>query len=123
MRVRCSAGERFRITQRNQLKHGLWVADVTQLPADRNVPVPEDLRAVAQGLGSVIERLENHEIPATHMPLKPPYRLDDCGWVANRWSELLNLPSPMKQSLMQLENPLLRLELVGDILLKGEATA
>jgi hypothetical protein len=43
-------------------------------------------------------------------------RLDDCGWVANRWSELLGLPLELKQRLMALDNPLVRLELVGDIL-------
>ena len=43
-------------------------------------------------------------------------KLDHCGWVANRWCELLQLPPELKQSLMQLDNPLLRLELVGDIL-------
>ena len=48
--------------------------------------------------------------------LRPPHRLDDCGWVANRWCELLQLPPDLKQSLMQLDNPLLRLELVGDFL-------
>ena len=26
------------------------------------------------------------------MPLQPPWQLDDCGWVANRWCELLPLP-------------------------------
>jgi hypothetical protein len=36
--------------------------------------------------------------------------------VANRWCDLLRLPVEVKQSLMQLDNPLLRLELVGDLL-------
>ena len=43
-------------------------------------------------------------------------RLEDCGWVANRWCELLPVPLELKQRLMQLDNPLVRLELVGDIL-------
>jgi len=42
------------------------------------------------------------------------YRFDDCAWVANRWCELLSSPPPRAQGLMQLDNPLLRLELVGD---------
>ena len=45
-----------------------------------------------------------------------PWHLQDCGWVANRWCELLPLPPQLKQQLMELDNPLLRLELVGDIL-------
>jgi Lon protease-like protein len=50
------------------------------------------------------------------MPLRAPYQLDDCGWVANRWCELLPIPLELKQRLMALDNPLLRLELVSDIL-------
>ena len=36
--------------------------------------------------------------------------------VANRWCELLPVPLELKQRLMQLDNPLVRLELVGDVL-------
>ena len=115
MVLRCTAGERFRITQRSRLKHGLWVADVQSLPADLPTSVPDDLQLVSQALRNLIESLQERgaSLPA---PLLPPYRLDDCGWVANRWCELLQLPPELKQSLMQLDNPLLRLELVGDFL-------
>jgi len=47
--------------------------------------------------------------------LLAPYRLDDCGWVANRWCEWL-LPVELKQRLMAPDNPLMRPELVSDIL-------
>jgi Lon protease-like protein len=50
------------------------------------------------------------------LPLQPPYAWDDSGWVANRWAELLPLPADLKQRLMALDNPLLRLELVSDLL-------
>jgi Lon protease-like protein len=58
-------------------------------------------------------------MPADQMPLQPPYRLDDCGWVANRWCELLPMPLEHKQRLMELDNPLVRLELVGDLLARS----
>ena len=38
------------------------------------------------------------------------------GWVANRWCELLPLGAQQKQRFMSLDNPLLRLELVADVL-------
>ena len=50
------------------------------------------------------------------LPLQPPYAWDDCGWVANRWVELLPAPPELKHRLMTLDNPLLRLELVADLL-------
>jgi Lon protease-like protein len=43
-------------------------------------------------------------------------KFDDAAWVANRWVELLDLPLLQKQRLMQLDSPILRLELINDIL-------
>ena len=50
------------------------------------------------------------------MPIAQPYLLQDCAWVANRWCELLALTLERQQQLMALDNPLVRLELVGDML-------
>ena len=36
-------------------------------------------------------------------PFLEPHRLDDAGWVANRWCEILPLPLEAKQRLMTLE--------------------
>ncbi len=113
--VRCLAGERFRITRRERLKHGLWVADVEQLPPDQTVPVPDDLRVVSQALQSLLENLHLRG-EGGRLSAQLPYRFDDCAWVANRWCDLLQLPQALRQSLLELESPLLRLELVGDFL-------
>jgi len=116
MVVRCRGGERFRILQREQLKHGLWTARVTALPADGDSPIPQDLQPIASTLARLIDAQQSGDPMLGALPLHPPYRLQDCGWVANRWSELLPLPARLKQTLMQLDNPLLRLELVGDLM-------
>ena len=118
MVIRCAGEQRFEISSHEKLKHGLWIADVTRLDDDQRVQVPDDLRGAANALGKLIKSLQERDIPAEQMPLEPPYRLDDCGWVANRWCELLPMPVELKQRLMQLDNPLLRLELVSDILEK-----
>jgi uncharacterized protein len=87
------------------------------------VPVPPDLQPTAAALGKLIESLQQRTGAEAQLPLQPPWRLDDCGWVANRWCELLPLPAEMKQRLMELDNPLVRLELVGDVLARtGIAT-
>ena len=116
MMIRCTGTQRFEITQRSQLRHGLWVADVVRLDDDQAVPIPEDLQKTADALGTLIQSLQARDVAGEEMPLLPPYRLDDCGWVANRWCELLPMPGELKQRLMQLDNPLVRLELVGDLL-------
>jgi Lon protease-like protein len=118
MVIRCSGAQRFEIFSHEKLKHGLWIADVTRLDDDQVVQVPDDLRGAANALGKLIKSLQERDIPADQMPLEPPYHLDDCGWVANRWCELLPMPVELKQRLMELDNPLVRLELVSDILEK-----
>ena len=114
--IRAVGQQRFRIRSSDQLKHGLWVADVERLDADKAVPVPEDLQPTASALAKVIQSLQDKSMPPEQMPMQPPWRLDDCGWVANRWCELLPMPVALKQRLMQLDNPLVRLELVNDVL-------
>lgn len=116
MVIQCRGVQRFGISRHEKLKHGLWVADVARLQADLPVAIPDDLQKAADALGKLIQKLQEREVPADQMPLQAPYRLDDCGWVANRWCELLPMPLELKQRLMELDNPLLRLELVCDIL-------
>ncbi|GAA6120188.1 LON peptidase substrate-binding domain-containing protein [Acidovorax sp. FG27] len=113
--LQCLGTERFRILQRSQLPHGLWVADVEQCAPDQPVAVPPDLERTAAALAQVVAQLRLRD-PDFAMPPPLPGQLADCGWVANRWCELLPVPPELKQQLMALDNPLLRLELVGDVL-------
>jgi uncharacterized protein len=114
--VQCLGTQRIRITQREKLKHGLWVANVDLLAPDTAVAIPPDLQTTAKGLGQIIHNLQTQGIAREQLPFGSPYRLDECGWVANRWCALLQLPLELKQRLMALDNPLVRLELVRDIL-------
>jgi Lon protease-like protein len=114
MVIRCSGGARFRIQARQQLKHGLWVADAQLLAGDAPTAIPPDLQPIAHALARLIEQQYDGAAMLEFPPITQPYRLDDCGWVANRWCDLLALPVAQKQSLLQLDSPLLRLELVGD---------
>jgi len=116
MEIRCTATQRFRIVSCGKLKHGLWVANVTRLVDDLPIKIPDDLRGVSTALGNLINTLQARAVPPRHMPVQPPYLLNDCSWVANRWCELLPMPREDKQRLMELDNPLVRLELVNDML-------
>lgn len=112
----CRGTQRFSITERRHLPYSLWTADVTHMDQDLTVPVPDDLQKAATALAQVLHTLRQRD-PATPTAITPtPEQLGDCGWVANRWCELLPVPLELKQQLMELENPLVRLELVGDVL-------
>ena len=117
--VQCLGTQRIRIAKREKLKHGLWIADVELVASDVAVDIPPDLQATATGLGNIIRSLQTQGLTQDRMPFGTPYHLNDCGWVANRWCELLQLPLALKQQLLALDNPLLRLELVRDLLDKA----
>ena len=120
MVVRCTGTQRFRITHSAQQKFGLWVADVELLADDAPAPVPDDIAFTRNGLQGLLRQIE-HSIEQSgeqgvEPPLREPYRWDDCGWLANRWCELLPLDPALKQRFMALDSPVLRLELVADTL-------
>lgn len=117
--IRAQGEQRFRIRTSQQLRHGLWVADVERVPSDMAVQVPEDLKPTAVALGRLIDSLQQQSGSEGEMPLQPPFHLTDCAWVANRWCELLPLSPQLKQRLMELDNPLVRLELVSDVLARN----
>jgi len=58
MMIDCVGSQRFRIDRSEQLKHGLWVADVELLADDPEVPVPEDLAHTREGLQGVVRHIE-----------------------------------------------------------------
>ena len=113
--ITCAGAERFRIDQSSRLKHGLWVADVTLLAVDARMAVPSDLRPAADALRRVLGEARQG-LPHAGLPADGGAHYDDCGWVANRWCECLPLSLALKQQLLDVDSPLLRLELVTDLL-------
>jgi Lon protease-like protein len=120
MMIACVGLQRFRVIRSEQLKHGLWVADVELLAEDTQVPVPDDLKYTRDALQDVARDIEQRIVQSGAdvfaAPLLGPCHWDDCGWLANRWCELLPFRPEEKQRLMSLDSPVLRLELVADAL-------
>lgn len=123
MVIRCTGLQRFEIASSSQLKHGLWTANVSLLAPDLAVPIPPDLQNVANALSQVLDALSVRSTPSEPSPVPLPYHLDDCAWVANRWCELLPLPLETRHQMMALDNPLVRLELVNDVLQRTGITS
>lgn len=114
--LECKGTQRFRIDSHPKQHLGLWMADVNLLGEDKPSPIPPDLKTSAHRLGQLLQTLCAQNTHRAWLPLPETSQFDDCGWVANRWCELLPLPLLDKHNLMALESPLLRLELVADIL-------
>ena len=104
--IRCRAGQRFELQSQQQLPHGLWVGQARLMAPDPRVPVPPDLVNVRNALQTVAQR----------WPHASEDDWNDAGWLSNRCAELLPMPLAMRQQMMALTNPLVRLELMGDLL-------
>jgi uncharacterized protein len=118
IRIDCVGGQRFSIVGTQQQTGGLWVAQVQTIAADLVIPVPAELLDAVTALRHVITTLASQAGEASFMPIAKPYLFDDCGWVANRWCELIPMQSAQRHRLLMLDNPLIRLELVQDMLLE-----
>jgi Lon protease-like protein len=114
LQVLCRGGARFHIVSCERRINGLWMAQVELLVADLAVRIPSELCGAADALNRVLASLV--DVPVHRWPVRKPFRLDDCGWVSNRWCELLPLTKPQKHHLLMLDNPLIRLELMHDLL-------
>ena len=112
--VRCRGTQRFAIRSRRQRKDGLWLALTEPLPDDEAVAPPYALVDSARGLAAAVNRLDARN----ERPFLEPYRFDDAGWVANRWCEILPISARAKHKLMELPDPLVRLQLVDEYLRK-----
>ncbi|MEH6997704.1 MAG: LON peptidase substrate-binding domain-containing protein [Limnobacter sp.] len=108
--------QRFKLLNASQEKNGLWMGEIQTLPSDPVVEIPDYLQGSANALARLINSIDENEIAEEQLPFRKPYKLMDCGWVANRWCELLPLDKPTKLQLLALDNPLLRLELIDDTL-------
>ncbi|MDP3188829.1 LON peptidase substrate-binding domain-containing protein [Limnobacter sp.] len=108
--------QRFKLLSATQEKNGLWMGEIQTLPADPVVEIPDHLKGAANALAELINSIDEKGISEEQLPFRKPYKLMDCGWVANRWCELLPLDKPTKLQLLALDNPLLRLELIDDTL-------
>ena len=112
LQVRCRGTQRFSLSSPTQRDDGLWLADTTPWPDDDTLAPTPALTETVRGLASAIAALKSSNAP----PFLEPYRFDDAAWVGNRWCEILPIPQAAKQKLMELTDPMVRLQLVDDFL-------
>jgi uncharacterized protein len=112
LKVRCIGTTRVRLSQPRQQSDGLWLADAQTLPDDEPEPPAPDVMATVTALSNAIDTLRQQGSE----PFAKPFRLDNAGWVANRWCEILPISLAAKQKLMELDDPTVRLQLVDEFL-------
>ena len=113
VRVWCRGIEKISIQNTQQRSDGLWTGQVQALSPEPAVQVPEDLQHLSVQMHEALTQLSAQPSEVPHWP--EAWRLQDCSWLSNRWGELLPLPLQMKYRLFALQEPLMRLELIGDM--------
>jgi Lon protease-like protein len=104
----CVGRQRFRIRSRSRQADGRKLAEVDPLPPESTVPVParhsrlaELLKNVLPQLGEVYEGIE--------------MRPDDAAWVGYRLAEILPIPLADKQRVLELDDPIQRLDVLSPL--------
>lgn len=116
MTIRCAGQRRIKVNAYTQQADGLLIGEVSDIANDIALPIPEDMEMISTSLKRLLESLPGQGFLPEEIPVIEPYRFDDASWVSNRWVELLDLSLIQKQRLMQLDSPIVRLELIHDML-------
>jgi len=101
--------QRFRILDTAVQPDQLMVAEVELLPTISARPLPKQHQPLAKMLQRILD-----ELPHPYLTIERHY--EDTEWVGGRLAELLPFELTLKQRLLQEADPLVRLELLKEIL-------
>jgi uncharacterized protein len=108
LHLKTEGGARFQVQSSNVGDDGLVVAQVTHLPSEPTVELPEHFVPLADFLELMINRAGPEHFSAA--------ALSDASWVGYRLAELLPLPLPIKQSMLEINDSLVRLKVLAQFL-------
>jgi hypothetical protein len=95
--------DRIRVRSKTRREDGLYVGQIEVLAHEPRVPLPAEHSGMADLLHKVLAPLGSRYHSVT-----PAY--DDASWVGYRLAEVLPLPVEFKQTLLEVEDALYRLE-------------
>jgi uncharacterized protein len=109
LHLKTEGGTRFQVQSSSVADDGLVVAQVTLLPPEPAVKLPEEFAPLAGLLELMIERAGREHFSAQ-------LALDDASWVGYRLAELLPLPLAIKQSMLEVNDSVVRLKVLAQYL-------
>jgi len=101
--------QRFRLLSSHREPDGLNVGEIEVIPDEARMPLPEEYRPMATILAGVLD-----DLGRLYEDLER--RLDDAGWVTNRFVEILPIDLAEKQQCLEQSDPHARLRLVHEVL-------
>ena len=109
LQVTTRGEQRFRIVDKAVGPDNLWRAGVEIIANDGPLPFPVE----RQRLLPLLRRIAGDMGPAR---IPEPHRYDDAEWVGYRITEILPVQNLAKQKLLELEDPISRLEILEKFL-------
>lgn len=101
--------DRFRLLSSERRPDGLHVGDVEVLPERWRQSLPDEFRPLAHILAGVLD-----DLGRLYESLDRRY--DDASWVGYRFAEILPISPEEKQSCLETDDPVERLQLVRKVL-------
>ncbi|HSS46380.1 MAG TPA: LON peptidase substrate-binding domain-containing protein [Burkholderiales bacterium] len=111
LHLKTEGRQRFRILGRQVAKDGLISAEVAMLGAEPETPLASDLRQCATVLKLIMEKIGEEHFPA-------PAKLDDATWVGYRLAEVLPLKLAAKQKMLEINDSIVRLQVLHKFLVQ-----
>lgn len=100
----CRGGSRFRILERRVGANGLQHA-LVELLADPALAIPPERARLLPLAHKIVNDVGRDKMPE-------PHHFDDAAWVGYRMTEVLPIQNLAKQKLLELDDPLSRLEIL-----------
>ena len=102
--------DRFRTGNVWRRDDGLFMAEVTLLPEPPDQPVPEAYSVLSDVLARFMEKV------GANYPQSTSEHLQDASWVGYRLAELLPLSGIEKQHMLEMDDPVARLQQLLDVM-------
>jgi uncharacterized protein len=109
MHLKTEGGTRFKVQSHEVTDLGLVVGQVTPLPPEPALPLPEAFQPLVSLLELLMERVGRENFAATPA-------ITDASWVGYRLAEMLPLPLPIKQSMLEINDCEVRLKVLAQFL-------
>jgi Lon protease-like protein len=113
LHLKTEGGARFQVQSHAVTGLGLVVGQVTPLAPEPTMPLPEAYQPLAALLELLIERVGRENFAATPTT-------GDASWVGYRLAEMLPLPLPIKQSMLEINDCEVRLKVIAQFLKEKE---
>jgi len=107
--VKTEGGTRFQVQSHAVADDGLFVGQVLSLPPEPTMSLADTHQPLAELLALLIERAGAEHFSSEH-------ELGDASWVGYRLAELLPLPLPIKQSMLEINDSEVRLQAIAQFL-------